>query len=31
MRVKNAKAARLALMDDLTTAANFILSLDKLK
>ena len=31
MKAKNAKAARLALMDDLTTAANFILSLDKLK
>ena len=30
MQAKNAKAARLALMDDLTTAANFILSLDKL-
>jgi DNA-binding GntR family transcriptional regulator len=31
MQVKNAKAARQALIDDLTTAANFILSLDKLK
>jgi DNA-binding GntR family transcriptional regulator len=31
MQVKNAKAARLALMDDLSTAANFILSLDKLQ
>ena len=30
MQAKNAKAARLALVDDLTTAANFILSLDKL-
>ncbi len=30
MQEKNAKAARLALVDDLTTAANFILSLDKL-